>query len=151
MIRSPMPPRKTPLKATTIKASGKRMKPSRSTGSPTKAESSRIDTIKRMECMACRHNRITRTRPSTEFDGCDAHHLLSGGKRIGHAATIALCPWHHRAVKPNGFEWMGVGGCIDAFGPSVATGSKPFHETYGSDAELLAAQNALIELMERIK
>jgi hypothetical protein len=40
---------------------------------------------------------------------------------------------------------MGVSGCIDAFGPSVATGSKAFHETYGSDAELLALQNELIK------
>ena len=43
---------------------------------------------------------------------------------------------------------MGIEECIYAFGPSVATGSKPFHEMYGSDEELLELQN---ELIERVK
>jgi hypothetical protein len=33
---------------------------------------------------------------------------------------------------------------IALYGPSVATGSKPFHAMYGSDDELLAFQNALL-------
>ena len=139
MIRSEL------TRKTAIKPSTKRMKASRSTGTPTKDQRSRIDRIKRMECLACRHNRITHTRPAAPHEGCDAHHLLSGGQRIGHAATIGLCPWHHRAVKPDSFGWMGVSGCIEAFGPSVATGSKAFHETYGSDEELLAMQNQLLD------
>ena len=32
----------------------------------------------------------------------------------------------------------------DEVGPSLAEGSKPFHERFGSDAELLARQNELL-------
>lgn len=34
---------------------------------------------------------------------------------------------------------------IAVYGPSVDTGSKPFHTVYDSDDELLAVQNALLE------
>ena len=70
--------------------------------------------------------------------GCDYHHLISGSRRRGHLFGIGLCPWHHRAV-PN---W----GCIAPemrkhYGPSLMDGSRTFHMAYGSDDELLGAQN----------
>ena len=89
--------------------------------------------------MACRQNGLHRC----DGEGSDAHHLLNGGRRRGHEFTIALCPWHHRGVPPEG-----TAGCIGAalvFGPSLALSSREFHIFYGSDDELLETQNRLIE------
>ena len=72
----------------------------------------------------------------------EAHHLISGNKRRGHAESIACCPWHHRAVQPYGLTKSQA---THLYGPSLADGSKPFHAAYGSDDELLQAQNTLLE------
>jgi len=80
--------------------------------------------------------------PTAHFGGCDAHHVLSGGRRIGHGATLACCPWHHRGVKP--YEQMTNDQATAHFGPSLAHGSKPFHAVYGSDGDLLDLQEQLL-------
>ncbi|KAF1005455.1 MAG: hypothetical protein GAK28_03207 [Luteibacter sp.] len=119
----------------------KRLRQSRSTGKPTKAESRRIDQLKTGECLCCWLNR-QQGRPTAHFGGCDAHHVLSGGRRIGHMATLGLCPWHHRALRP--YADMTDAQATELFGPSLALGSKPFHAAYGSDEELLALQEQLL-------
>lgn len=110
------------------------MKRGRSTATPTKAEAARIEACKSGPCVACE----MRGRPSY---GGDYHHLLSGGIRRGHMFGVCLCAWHHRGVP----DW----GCThevmrEAFGPSLAEGSKPFHATFGSDETLLAKQDELL-------
>jgi hypothetical protein len=139
MIRSPMPPRSKPLKATTINPSARRMKSSQP--SPTKAQSSRMGAIKVSGCMACLINE-TRWQPRCDGEGSDAHHLLSGGRRRGHEYTIALCPWHHRSIRPD--DCPNDCYALHRYGPTVRE-SRMFRETYGTDDELLAKQNALIE------
>jgi hypothetical protein len=109
--------------------------------SPTKAQSRRIDTIKRAGCMACRIN-DRRLWPRCDGEGSDAHHLLSGGRRRGHAYTIALCPWHHRGNRPE--DCRTDADALHRYGPSLAKGTRMFRETYGTDDELLTAQNELI-------
>lgn len=109
---------------------------------PTKAESRRIERIKSGECVCCWLNRQN-GRLSAGFKGCDAHHLLSGGHRRGHVATIGGCPWHHRGVKP--FDQLTDAEASDLYGPSLAHGSKPFHAVYGTDDELLDLQNQILE------
>lgn len=107
-----------------------------STGNPTKAEQARFDAMKEMgQCVACYQVGI-HGRGYVEI-----HHLLSGNKRIGHMATVALCEWHHRGVTNIPRSDMNT-----IFGPSLANGSKPFRAKFGSDAELLALQNALLGL-----
>jgi hypothetical protein len=135
MKRSPMPQR-----ATTIKPSAKRMRQSRSTGKPTKAQAARFEAIKRGGCMACRIN-DARLQPRCDGEGSDAHHLLSGGRRRGHDFTIALCPWHHRSIRPD--DCPNDTHAFHKYGPTVRE-SRDFRETYGSDDELLAVQNALL-------
>jgi len=94
----------------------------------TRADLERFLAIQDIGCLAClRHGR--RGVP------CDIHHLLRGGRRRGHQATIGLCPWHHRGVGP-------------ALGLSLAHGSKSFHAMYGSDEDLLEMQNDLVRLYE---
>lgn len=143
--------RRTPIRshqpmkagATTLRA-GKSLRRGRSTGKPTAAESWRLVTVKALGCICCRLNR--EMGMATAYVGAgDAHHLLSGGRRRGHMATIGLCKWHHQAEPP--YPGMGEREAIERFGPSAATGSKPFHAMYGSDDELLEFQNALLALV----
>jgi hypothetical protein len=75
-------------------------------------------------CLACRQEGL--------FTQAEVDHLIDGGVRLGHRFTIGLCSWHHRAAAPR------------RPGPARAQGSKPFHATYGSDAELLAVQDQLV-------
>jgi len=106
-----------------------------STGKPTKTEAARMDAIKQGVCVACHQRAIPSYAP-------EIHHLLSGGRRIGHMATVGLCQWHHRAV----ISWGCTGQEMREFyGPSLNEGSKTFHAEFGSDAVLLGYQDALLE------
>ena len=95
----------------------------------TKLDDRRFQRFQDIGCIACRQH--------GEYRQADVHHLLSGGRRRGHEFTIPLCPYHHRNV--------GVG-----IGPSLACGSKPFHEAFGSDEELLARTNRLLAAADRL-
>lgn len=134
--------RRTELaRKTAIKPGTKRMCQSRSTGKATVAESARIAMVKKLGCICCMLN-MQFWMPVPYRGVCEAHHLLSGGRRRGHLFTIGLCRWHHQAVPPQ--EGMGKEASQLVYGPSVATGSKPFHQMYGTDDELLEFQNALL-------
>lgn len=134
--------RRTALaRKTAIKPGTKRMRQSRSTGKPTAAESARIVLVKKLGCICCMLN-MQFWMPVPYRGACEAHHLLSGGRRRGHLFTIGLCRWHHQAVPPR--EGMSEASAMAMYGPSVATGSKPFHLMYGSDDTLLEFQDALL-------
>lgn len=137
-IRQAMTAVREPMKAVAIRPGFKR---GRSTGKPTKAEADRLERVTRGECVCC-HLNHSLGRVRAAFHGCDAHHLLSGGRRRGHRFTIGACPWHHRGVRP--YREMTDKEATEIFGPSLAHGSKPFHAFYGSDDELLALQERLL-------
>jgi hypothetical protein len=102
----------------------------------TKAHAARFEAIKSLGCLACRKLGVAM------FCGpIEAHHLLSGGRRRGHLQTIPLGAWHHRGVI-----WYSLNSeqMKEAFGPSLAKGSKPFHAMFGTDDELLAEVERLI-------
>lgn len=126
--------RKTPLK------SRKPMRSGRSTGNPTKAQSARWDAMRSIGCIACRQNLGL-------WGACpmpiEIHHLLSGGRRIGHDATLALCHWHHQAKRfPS--TTSGYAEQAKLYGPSLEREPRRFAEMYGTDEELLALQNDLM-------
>ena len=134
--------KRTELKRITPLGAGtKRLRQSRSTGKATVAESERIVLVKKLGCICCMLN-MQLWMPVPYRGACEAHHLLSGGRRRGHLFTIGLCRWHHQAVPPR--EGMSEASAMAMYGPSVATGSKPFHLMYGSDDALLEFQNALL-------
>lgn len=112
------------------------MKRGRSTGKPTKEEAARIVAVKEGPCLACL------IRNGEEILGCDAHHLLSGGRRIGHMATIGLCAWHHRGVPD---EATPASLMRQELGPSLMDGSLRFMQEYGPNHILLEKQNRLLE------
>lgn len=100
----------------------------------TAAQRERFAQIKTGRCVACWVKGITTI-------GCDAHHLLSGGRRIGHEASVALCAWHHRGHP---FDGETPPRMRMLYGPSLMDGSKTFRNHYGTDDELLALQERMI-------
>ena len=83
-------------------------------------------------CLACR------------IDGrmgvpSDLHHPLKG-YRMGVYIVIPLCPWHHDGRLP------GVPAELEAqWGPSRKLNKKAFVRRYGTDLELLAMLEGLLE------
>jgi hypothetical protein len=79
----------------------------------------------------------------------DVHHLVDNGYRKhsgGHDSTLPLCPYHHRGVITNGLSESET---LFRIGPSLALHKKRFLETYGTERELLAEVDMLIDAMER--
>ncbi len=114
---------------------------SRSLPAATKDEKKRFEAIVARGCCACRteHGRLW-MRP------VEIHHLLDGGVRIGHHATVGLCSWHHRGVVPGGD--LTVSGATLVYGPSLYHDGKAFKKQYGTDKALLAFQEFLLTLPE---
>lgn len=115
-----------------------------STKPPTNLELVRFDCIRRIGCIACLKNQeVGRASATLVLRRLEIHHLLSGGRRIGHEATICLCHYHHQA-KFLPYVDYGYKAQADAFGPSLEREPRRFHEMYGTDEELLALQNELL-------
>jgi hypothetical protein len=108
----------------------------RSRKPPTKAESARLGRVKQLPCIACLKRGVPQGLPT------ECHHTLSGGKRRGHSFVVSLCQWHHRGLLLDRWSKADM---TRVFGPSLANGSKPFHAAFGSDDELLAEVDQLIE------
>jgi hypothetical protein len=92
----------------------------------TKADLRRFLKLVEIGCIACR-------KAGSGYRAPDIHHVLRGGRRIGHQATLPLCPNHHR--------WPSDGSVV---GPSLADGSKLFAAKFGTQQQLLAEVNKLI-------
>lgn len=107
---------------------------------PTRAEKKRMAAIVDLGCIAC----ILRYRHVPQV--AEVHHLLDGGRRRGHEATIPLCGWHHAGRTHGGRTTTAM---ISGFGPSLAMNAKAFHDTFGSDEELLARTNDLLAKLGR--
>ncbi len=103
----------------------------------TAAEKARMARLKEMPCVCCGIDGSEQIGPT------EVHHLLSGNKRRGHLFTIPLCCVHHRGVVP---PWTFSPFRIRTFyGVCLAKFPKRFRELYGSDDELLARTNKLLE------
>jgi hypothetical protein len=107
-----------------------------------KARISRFQRIGSIGCLCCRRY---------GYFGVlgDVHHLNlgqhAGQKRLGDEHTIGLCAYHHRGILGGqSQEWW-----ERQVGPSLALKPKEFREKFGSDLELLAEQNELIEEAEK--
>lgn len=59
---------------------------------------------------------------------CEVHHVLEGGKRMGHRYTVGLCPWHHRGIPHEG---------LTAESTSLALNLRSFRVRYGDDLHLV--------------
>ncbi len=113
------------------------------TPSPTKEEAARIEAAKVGPCMACLSLVLQQLlEPGLVVYGCDYNHAKSGNLRRGHLFGFALCKWHHmrHPLEGNTFATM-----RQIYGPSLMDGSRTFHETYGTDDELIEQQTFVIE------
>lgn len=80
-------------------------------------------------CLACRQDGNFHV-PS------DLHHPTDGGRRLGDDIVIPLCPFHHRGVGMPPFPGA----------PSLALSKRLFVQRYGTERELLAETERLMEL-----
>ena len=83
-------------------------------------------------CLAC----FKDGRPGVP---CDLHHPLKG-YRMGQNIVIGLCAFHHRGVC-EGSPTLAQ----EQYGPSRALNKKAFVRRYGTDLELLAMLEGLLE------
>lgn len=99
-------------------------KPTRAKKHKTAADKSRFAKLKRMGCCICGMFYKTKTQP-------EIHHIeTSMGRRKNHRRTIPLCPRHHQT------DYL-----------SVHVSKKFFEHIFGTESELLAKVNALLEKM----
>jgi hypothetical protein len=138
-------------RATTLKASSKRLKQTRSTPKPTAAQVERWDRMRTIGCIACLLNeidhdlaRVPRSAMVPNAGNQEIHHLTSGGRRLGHDHTICLCRYHHEGDHLPQYN-VGYKATVPVFGPSFGHGRKPFAALYGTDVQLLDYQNLALE------
>ena len=107
-------------------------------------ELSRIHAAKEMCCIPCyvwaRMGRMPMEHVArvSQYD-----HSKSGNIRRGHGKGFASCLWHHQRRLEQPGTWTHAR-MRAHFGPSLLDGSRLFHDTYGSDDELIALQDALL-------
>jgi hypothetical protein len=87
-MRDPVHSTLTPCVDAVVAApKGVRCKPGKR--APTKEEAAWMDRIVAFGCIAC-YRDVNPGQPA------EVHHILSGGRRMGHLFTLPLCPGHHR-------------------------------------------------------
>lgn len=101
-----------------------------STGKPTATDVERFELLRQIGCIACYLEGLR----GIACGRTEIHHLLSGNRRRGHRFTVPLGAWHHRGVT----DRLTSADMTATFGPSLANGSKPFRERYGSDDVVLS-------------
>lgn len=135
------------MKHSPLQPSGKRMRARRKHPRPgnlamTKAEAAHVDAVKRAGCVCC----IARGYlPDDNAPAVEAHHLKRGNLRIDHLHTVGLCIWHHRGrLFVDGWNHaehrLLLGASLDDGSGCAAA----FRRQFGSDADLLLAQSALL-------
>lgn len=106
----------------------------------TQEELERLAAVRAMPCIACQIFGVYNQPFPTEV-----HHQNLGGKagqrRLGHMNSVPLCSWHHVGTVTPGVNSITMNAL---YGPSLARQSKRFRERYGTDDELLARVNALL-------
>lgn len=101
---------------------------------PTKAQQARLEVINELGCVCC-------WLDGRSHEPCDIQHMNSCGRNIGWDETFGLCPWHHRGVCRNSATTETM---LSMVGPSYAIHRALFRGKYGTDVELLEAQNLII-------
>lgn len=94
----------------------------------TKAEKEWFDDITRVGCIVCRRER-------RYCVPAEVHHMLSGGRKMGHLFTLPLCFEHHRS------------GRNDERVTSRDHNQRRFEARYGTEAGMLEEVRGLVERM----
>lgn len=105
-------------------------KPSRAANHKTHADNVRFHKLKKLGCIACKIEWGEHICIPPFIHHC----FTKMGKRKNHQHTISLCDEHH--------DHPGIVGY-----PSIHHHTKSFEAKYGTEAELLAKVNAILEKM----
>ena len=92
---------------------------------PTAAEKRWMCQIVDLGCVVCRIQ-------GRGYSPANVHHLLSGGRRIGHESTIPLCHTHHANAPRDSGE------------VSRHPGKAAFEARYGTEARLLEITRSMV-------
>jgi hypothetical protein len=110
----------------------------------TKAQKQRWADARARGCVACHLNLVEKGLARASYaNDLEMHHLLCGGRRIGHDATVCLCHFHHQG-KRLPYPEHGYAEQAKAFGPSLGHEPRRFREVYGTDDQLLAYQEIML-------
>lgn len=111
------------------------------------------DRFEAMQSLGCLIANVYFGKPGTPGQ---VHHLLEGGRRLGHQSTIYLHPWYHQGQPPvvrraGGFRQLTVHEATDTYGPSLAHDKRAFEHRFGTEAELLEMQDELIAALRKLE
>ncbi len=109
------------------------------TDTPTRAERHRMSQIQEIGCIVSQvlgRNNVP----------AQVHHVLSGGRRLGHMHTIGLTPWYHEGEVPEGLTRER---CHQIYGPSLKLHRREFTERFGTEAELVELTSRIIEWLDQ--
>ena len=110
----------------------------------TAEESARVMQAKETVCVPCYVWARNGNMPLSDVARISQYdHSKSGNIRRGHGKGFASCLWHHQGRLEQPDCWTHAA-MRAHFGPSLMDGSRLFHETYGSDDELIALQDELL-------
>ena len=95
----------------------------------TRAERVWIDAILQLGCIVCMRERLGQSP-------AEVHHMLRGGRRLGHMHSIPLCYQHHRSGRD------------DAEVTSRDHNQRRFEARYGAENALLFECQGLVAKLE---
>lgn len=72
-------------------------------------------------------------------------HCKSGNMRRGHEAGFGCCIWHHFGTQQLHALGMGRDEAFARWGPSLFHQARAFHETFGSDDDLIEVQAFVLQ------
>lgn len=92
---------------------------------PTKYESERIEAMMRLGCVCCAQSGIAHIAQ-------ECHHILDGGRRMGHWFTLPLCRGHHQGdFNKEQRQALPFGHLV-----AISDGRKLFNAVYESERKL---------------
>lgn len=94
---------------------------------PTAAEREREKAARKLGCVLSRL-RAAKGLPVPKKGPVHIHHIVKGGKRLGHGYTVPLHGWYNAEVVP--YPYTSKYEAREVFGASVKHGSKAFLESH---------------------
>ena len=104
---------------------------------PTKTEERRFLEIQDRGCVPCFIEAHLQGRAWVP-EPCDIHH--TNGKD-DHIATYGNCPWHHRGIRKNEFDYLEM---KRIYGPSMVRAPREYRERYGREPDILSLQGLML-------
>jgi hypothetical protein len=101
-----------------------------------KSEQARIERMLLLGCVACAAIGVV------NHHMIECHHILDGGRRMGHRFTIPLCKGHHQG----NFTVVQNMRLLPEERASIAGGRKLFNQMFGTERKLLEKTDFLLGL-----